>query len=351
MKKIIITIVTIVIAGTAIAMVLSNNKKANQAKIEFVNSGSGAAAVKVTTVARQTINLNFQANGTLAANQDLKLVSENSGRVTTIKVKEGDRVSAGQVLTTIDSKFLSLEVEKAVDAYEKLKIDQQRYSNSYETGGVTKAQLDEIDLQLRAAKLRMEEAKRKANDALVKAPISGIINKKYIEVGSYVSPGTPLFDIVDVSSLKLNVLVNEQQVSQLNVGDKVSIVIPVFPDQDFTGSISFIAAKADNGLNFPVEIKMNNQKATVRAGMYGTAKFASNESVTGIIVPRSAFVGSVANNMVYVLDGDVAKIRTVTAGRIFGETVEVLAGLNEGEIVVTAGQINLIDGSVVAVQQ
>lgn len=350
MKKIIISIVAIIVAGTAIAMVLSGNKKKNQDKVDFVNSGSGAAMVKVTTVSRQTMSLGFQANGTLAPNQDLKFVSENSGRVISIKVKEGDRVSAGQVLATIDAKYLSLEVEKATDTYEKLKIDHERYTKSYETGGVTKAQLDEIELQLRSAKNKLEEAKRKANDGYIKAPINGIINKKYIEVGAYLSPGTPLFDIVDVSSLKLNVLVTEQQVSQLKEGDHVKIVIPVFPDQTFEGVITFIAAKADNGLNFPVEIRMNNPKSTVRAGMYATAKFESSEIISGIIVPRAAFVGSVSNNLVFVLEGDIAKERKVVAGRILGETVEVLEGLKEGEIIVITGQINLQDGSKVEVQ-
>src|SRR5690606_4066396 len=99
---------------------------------------------------------------------------------------------------------------------------------------------------------------RRISDAHIKAPISGVINKKYVEIGSYLSPGTALFDIVDVSQLKLNVSANEKQVVQLKKGDKVDISVPVFPEEKFTGTVEFIASKADASLNFPLEIKVDN---------------------------------------------------------------------------------------------
>ncbi len=353
MKKIIIPVVLIITSGLLIGMVLSGNKKKNEQKIEIVNQGSSAAPVKVTTVARQNINLNFSANGNFVPNQDLKLLSDISGRVLSIRVQEGDRVQKGQVLATLDEKYLSLDLETAGDTYNKLKTDKERYESSFKTGGVTQAQLDDIDLQLRNAAIRLEQARRKIGDAHIKAPISGIINKKHIEVGSYLSAGNALFDIVDVSNLKLNVAANEKQMVQLKKGDKVAIQVPAFPDQTFSGAVSFIAPKADASLNFPVEIKVDNDGAQlIKAGMFATAVFQYGNEATAIIVPRSAFVGSVNNKQVYVLSGDnTARLRTVTPGNIFGESVEVISGLEEGERVIIAGQINLTDGAAVAIQE
>lgn len=353
MKKVIITIATIVVFGAIIGMVLSNNKKQNQAKIDIVHKGSGAATVKVITVSKQNLDLNFSSNGNFAPNQDLKLLSENSGSVTGIRVKEGDRVTKGQILATIDEKYLSLDLQNADDAYRKLKTDKERYESSFKTGGVTQAQLDDIDLQLRNAANRVEQARRKINDAHIKAPISGVINKKHIEVGTYLSPGTALFDIVDVSQLKLNVSVNEKQVVQLKKGDKVNIKVPVFPEKNFSGTISFIASKADAALNFPIEIKVDNDNNhLIKAGMYATATFQFDNQGQAILIPRSSFAGSVQSNQVYVLEGEnTVRLRTVTPGIIMGESVEILSGLNEGEKVVIAGQINLTDGATVEVQK
>lgn len=352
MKKIIITIVTLVAAGALIGFVLTNNKKKNQEKIEIVNKGSGAASVKTFKVVKKDLDSDFNSNGNFVPNQDLKLMAETSGVISGIKVKEGDRVSKGQILATIDEKFLSLDLQNAEDSYQKLRTDQQRYESSFKTGGVTQSQLDDINLQLRNADNKVQQAKRRISDAHIKAPISGTINKRYIEVGTFLSAGTALFDIVDVSQLKLTVAVNESQVVQLKNGDKVDIKVPVFPEDSFTGKISFIAARADGALNFPLEIKVDNDRNNkIRAGMYATAVFKFEKQGQAIVVPRSAFVGSVNSNQVYVLEGsNKARLKTVTPGPIIGESVVVLSGLTEGESVITSGQINLIDGATVVVQ-
>lgn len=351
MKKIIITLVVLVAAGAGIAKVLTDNKAENQAKIEVVSKVSGVVPVKVVDVQKETVKLDFVANGNFVPNQDLKFMSEISGRITGILVREGSRVAKGQVLAKIEDKYLTIDLQTAKDLYEKLKADKIRFENSLKTGGVTQAQVDDISLQLRNAETRVDQAEKKLEDAVIKAPISGTINKKYIELGAYVSPGTALFDIVDVSSLKLIVGVDEKRVVLLQNGSKVDINVPVFPDKEFAGTVSFIASKSDASLNFPVEIKVNNvQGNLVKAGMYGNATFRFKEEAPVLSVPRAAFVGSVGSQQVYVLnDNNTVSQRKVTPGSIFGQTVEILGGLEEGEKVVISGQINLLDGSEVEV--
>ncbi len=347
MKKIIITLAVLVLAGAGIAKVLSDNKAGNQARIDVVSKASGVVPVKIFTVGKETVKLDFVANGNFIPNQDLKFMSEVSGRITAIMVREGSRVQKGQILARVEDKYLTLDVKTAKEAFEKLKLDKERFENSLKTGGVTQAQVDDITLQLRNAEIRLDQAEKKLEDAAVIAPISGVINKKHIELGAYVSPGTALFDIVDVSSLKLVVSVDEKRVVLLRDGNQVDINVPVFPDKSFTGTISFIAAKADASLNFPVEIRVNNAHGQViKAGMYANATFRFKEEAPILSVPRNAFVGSVNSQQVYVLNtGNTVSLRKVTPGSVFGQTVEILNGLEEGEKVVVSGQINLNDGS------
>ncbi len=349
MKRGIISIIALIVVGGLIAWVLTNNKKENEAKIAVVADNSGAVIVKTAIAKKDTLNLDFSANGNFTAKHDLNLVAETGGRVTRILVNEGSTVGKGQNLIRIDTEYSSLDLQNAEASYAKLKKDQERYASSFATGGVTKSQLDDIELALRNAETMVQQARRRVQDANIKSPISGIINERLVEPGAFVSPGTPLFNIVDVSSLKLQVNANEQQVVNMKRGDKVKITSTVFPDQTFYGMINFIAPKSDNTLNYPVEIEVQNAaKNTLRAGMYATAIFEFPKQAPQLLIPRTAFAGGVNSNQIFVLESDtIAKLRNVVSGRIIGEQVEILDGLKEGETIIVSGQINLVDGTLV----
>ncbi|RZK54619.1 MAG: efflux RND transporter periplasmic adaptor subunit [Pedobacter sp.] len=353
MKRIIIIVVVVIAVLGLIAYVLTNNKKKSEETTAFIAKGSGSVAVKTADVARKEIDLDFTANGNFAPNQELNFLSENAGRVSKIFVSEGDRVSKGQVLARIDAEIINTDRETAEATYQNAVRDEARYQSSYATGGVTQQQLDQAKLATQNAKLRLQASQRRLSDANIKSPINGIINKKYIEVGAFVTAqGTQLFELVDVSKLKLKANVNESQVANLKIGDAVQIQSSVFPTEKFSGKVTFIAAKADETLNFPVEIEVaNNTKNSLKAGMYGTALFKFPKQAPAILVPRTSFVGSVSSNEVYVLNKskNTAEIRKVVSGRILGENVEVLEGLKEGETVITSGQINLTEGTPVSI--
>ena len=351
MKRGIITVVLIIVVIGTIAWVLNSNKKKNDAQTALVSQGSGAISVRIAPVKKQSVDLDFSVNGNFIPKQELNFLSENAGRVSKIYVEEGDRVTKGQVLARIDAEIINTDRETAQATLDNAIKDEARYSSSFKTGGVTQQQLDQAKLATRNARLRLQSSARRVSDANIKAPINGIINKKYIEVGAFVTAqGTQLFEIVDVSKLKLKVNVNESQVANLKVGEQAQIKSNVFPADNFSGKITFIAPKADATLNFPVEIEVeNNHKNTIKAGMYGTAIFKFPAQAATITIPRGSFVGSVSSNQIFVLEnGNTAKLRKVIAGRTINDQVEIIDGLKEGETVIVSGQINLIDGSAVA---
>jgi RND family efflux transporter MFP subunit len=351
MKRGIITVILIIVVIGGIAWVLNSNKKKNDAQTALVAEGSGAVSVRIAAVKKEAVDLDFSANGNFAPNQELNFLSENAGRVTRIYVDEGDRVNKGQVLARVDAEIINTDRETAQATLDNAIKDEARYVNSFKTGGVTQQQLDQVKLATKNARLRLQSSARRVSDANIKSPINGIVNKRYIEVGAFVTAqGTQLFELVDVSKLKLKVNVNEGQVANLNVGDKVQIKSNVFPADNFSGKITFIAAKADGTLNFPIDIEVeNNHKNTIKAGMYGTAVFKFPKQAAAITIPRGAFVGSVSSNQIFVLEnGNTAKLRKVIAGRTIADQVEIIEGLKEGETVIVSGQINLIDGSSVA---
>ncbi|HRO46628.1 efflux RND transporter periplasmic adaptor subunit [Agriterribacter sp.] len=355
-KKITRALTTLIIIAAALAgisWVLANNKKKNEEKTDIVARRNTEVAVKTATVAQKAVNTDFTANGNFTPFQQLNFASETAGRVISVLVKEGDKVRKGQTLAVIKTDGLHVDLQSAADNYQNALQDKNRFENAFKTGGVTQQQLDQAELSLKNAAFRVEQAKIKITDANIRASINGTINKRFIEPGAVLNPGTQLFELVDVSKLKLKVQVNEAQVAQLKTGDKVQVKVSVFPDRIFEGVISFIAAKSDDALNFPVEIEMaNTAGAGVKAGMFATAMFHFPAPPPSLVIPRTAFTGSVSSNQVFVLTGDgTARLQQVVAGRITGDEVEILSGLREGDKVITSGQVNLSDGAKAAVIQ
>lgn len=351
MKKNILTGIIIVGVLAIIAFTLMNNKKENEAKTAIVAEKNASVSVKTETVKTEEVSLDFTANGNFEPLQELNFSAEKPGRVVRVLVKEGDNVRIGQTLAIVRSEQISSDLQTAQASYQNAAADYNRFENAYKTGGVTKQQVDQARLGLVTSKSRLQQAKVNIGDTNIKSTINGVVNKKYIEPGSVLGAATQMFDIVNVSKLKLKVTVNENQVARLKLGNSTKVTASVYPDQVFSGKITFIAPKADTSLNFPVEIEIANNSANdLKAGMYGTAEFASNQQKQSLmIVPRNAFIGSVSSNQIFVIENGTAKLKTVAAGRILGDKVEILSGLSEGETVIITGQINLTDGTKVDV--
>jgi RND family efflux transporter MFP subunit len=348
-----ITIIAIILGALGlIAFKLNKNKAENKAKTDIVAVKNASVSVKTAQVKTQDVSLDFVANGNFEPIQELTFSAEKSGKVISVLVKEGDYVNVGQPMVIVRSDVINVNAQTAKAAYDNAKSDYDRYQNAYTSGGVTKQQLDQSKLALTNATNNLKQANINVGDTKVKAPISGFINKKFIEPGSILAgmPATAMFEIVNVSKLKLTVTVNESQVAGLKLGNTINVTSSVFPDKTFTGKVTFIAAKADASLNFPVELEIqNNADNSLKAGMYGTANFGSKQKQQLKVVPRNAFVGSVSSNQVFVVENGTAVLKKVTSGRILGDLVEIVDGLSDGDTVIVTGQINLQNGNAVEI--
>ena len=350
-KTLLYIVVAALLIGGAV-YTIKNNKAKQEEEVAIVNQSNNEVAVN-TTLAKYTIlNSDYISNGTFAPSQELSFPSEISGRIVRVLVDEGDYVRVGQTVATIKKDAIEVDLTQAKNNLQNAIIDNQRYENAFKTGGVTKQQLDNSRLQLKNARAAVDAQGLRVNDTNVKATISGVINKRHIEPGSVVAPGTPLFDIVNVSKLKLQVTVTENEIVNLRVGQNVKVTASVFPDKEFVGRISFIAPKADASLNFPVEIEVSNN-AGLKAGMYGSAIFSTSDDVDAgknmLVIPANAFVNGISSNQVFVVENNTAKLTKVVVGKTVGTNVEVISGIKEGTEVVTTGQINLTNGTKVKV--
>src|SRR5690606_3887236 len=278
MKRAIITVIIIAAALGGIYFILNKNKANNEAITTEAAKTNAFVAVRVDTAAMSAVDASYTANGTFQPKQEVTVSAEASGRVVRVLVDEGSRVSAGQTLAIVEGDKLNVNVANAQASYDNAQQKLQRIESAYKSGGVTQQQLDQARLQFETARNNLRSTKLTAGDVTIKTSVSGIVNSRKIEPGTYVSPGIAAFEIVNVSSLKLRVNVDEKNVAGLAVGQSVDVTASVYSDKSYTGRITFIAPKSDGSLNFPVEVEVQNNGNDLRAGMYGTASFGARSS-------------------------------------------------------------------------
>lgn len=349
MKRIIITVIVVAAALAGIIYILNKNKANNEAETAEAAVVNSTVSVRVDTARHQQVDMSYTANGTFQPKQEVTVSAEASGRVVRVLVEEGSRVGVGQTLAVVQGDKLNVSVANAEASYNSAKADLERFESAYQTGGVTKQQLDQIKLQYETSKNNLQSAKLNAGDVTIRTSVAGIVNSRKIEPGTYVSPGTAAFDIVNVSTLKLRVNVDEKNVAALKVGQSVDVVASVYPDKKYTGKITFIAPKSDGSLNFPVEVEIANVSNELRAGMYGTANFGGETSSDVLVIPRTAFIGSVSDNKAFVVREGKAVAVNLVSGRTFGNYVEVISGLQAGDLVITSGHINVFDQTAITI--
>jgi RND family efflux transporter MFP subunit len=311
-------------------------------------------SVSVVTATKQPVEHKISVVGTMNAFNDVVVLSETQGRVVKVDVEVGQYKEAGSVLVEVDSELKQAAYEAARVNYEKATKDLQRYEALYTEHSIPEAQIEQARWTFQSAEAQYVAARRQLNDTKITTPISGIVTARFVNVGTMVMgapQATQIADVIDISRLKVKVNVAEKDVFCLKVGEKAEVTTDVFPNTVFNGSVFSISSKADEIHTYPVEVVLNNSKRQLKAGMFGRITFTPTSSENSIVIPRAAIVGSVTNAAVYVINKNIAKLRSVTAGEEIGTDIEILSGLQEGEQVVVNGQNNLSDNASVVIRK
>jgi RND family efflux transporter MFP subunit len=330
----------------------------NKAKSDGQNSTTATIAtsysVSVIAATRQGVTDNFSQVGTIVAYNDVAVVSETSGRVLKVNAEVGDYKQAGSVLVEVDSELREAAYKAANVTYEKAKKDLERYEALFKQGSISDSQIETARWSYQAAESQYIVARRQLNDTKITTPISGIVTARYVNVGTMVMgapQATVIANVVDISRLKVKVNVAEKDVIRLKVGEKVEVTTDVFPSDVFAGSIFSISSKGDEGHTYPVEVVLKNSKLQLKAGMFGRVVFTPKSAGNLIVIPRESIVGSVKDATLYVVNNNVAKLRSVVTGKETGTNIEILGGLQEGELVVVNGQNNLSDNAPIIIRK
>ena len=350
MKKTIAVIIVFVIISGIVGILLINksNREEKLKKVEIQTSVPVYTAKVIEEKVVDTLSL----VGTTAPFSEVIVSAETAGRVVGLYFDVGSGVGKGKMLVKLDDEVKRATLDNAEANYEKAKKDLDRFELLLETKSITEVQYEAAKLTYKQTEAALKIAQRQLRDSKIICPLSGVVTSKNIELGSYLNTGNPVATIVNIDRLKVKVFVPEIEAFKLSEGDAVELKTEVYPGKTFTGKITTINAKADEAHTYLVEITINNSKNyPLRAGLFARVSFKTLESLSAVVVPRTALIGSIKDAKVFVVDNNIARIRKITVGSEFGDRMEVVEGLNVGETVVTNGQVNLRDSVAVTITQ
>lgn len=275
------------------------------------------------------------------------IAPQTAGRISRILVDVGDNVKKGQVVAEMDQTQLA----QAELQMKNNEVEYNRLKELYEVGGLSKSDLDAIEMAYNVSKTQYNNLKE---NATLVSPISGVITARNYDAGDMYAMSAPIYTVEQIIPVKLLVGISEADYSKVKKGDPVEITADALPGKTFYGKIRKIYPTVDPATRtFTVEVVVDNNYATLRPGMFAraTVKFGVNNSV---VIPDVAVVkqqGS-GERFVYILNEDgTVTYQKIILGRRMGTEYEVLEGIADGAKVVTGGQIRLKDGVKVIVNE
>lgn len=308
--------------------------------------------VLLATVERGTIQGQIRAASTIEAELQVTVHAESIGRITSLSLEEGDEVEAGQVLARIRREAQSLGVERAETNLADAERELARIESLFKQGVASQAELDQVRLRVETATLDKRDRRRDLSNTTMIAPFAGVLTRRFVDEGAFVTNGAQVFEITDFSTLVARVYVPERELDRIAVGQPAEIVGKAAKNRQGTGEVRRIAPVVDATTGtVKVTIGLPTQLAGGPSGflpgMYAEVTLTTERHENVPLVPKPALVHDEEQTFVFVADGDRAKRVLIETGLTDDDFVEILGGLEVGARIIVAGQTGLKDGGLI----
>jgi len=350
-KKTILWIITLIVIVVVMVLQLKKNKEITLNKVYHYDKNT-PISIYVDTLMLEDLRDKNTFTGIFNANRDTKISADLPGKVTDVFVEEGSYVKKGSALLQQDKSSLLIELKQVEVALQEIQDDVNRYSVLAKADAVQGVKLEKAKLGLEATKLKKEILQDKINKTTVKAPFSGIITTKFIEKGEYAAPGKPLFQLVDINTFKFTVNVSENDLELFKNNKTYPVKATIYPEDVLEGKVLSIGSASNKmSHDFPVLLSVKNTKdKKIKAGMFGHVYVEREATNKYIIIEASAIIGSNKHPQVYVVKNGKAYIQDIVISSRFKNKAVISKGLEQGDLLVTTGFINLFDGANVLIK-
>ena len=368
--------------------------------------------VQVEAAGKKTLTNTAILSGKVTSDTDVSVLPKVPGKVESVLVKVGDNVSKGALLFTLDASDIQKQVDNmsatlqlAKASYQKSKeqwdtgkaslertknIAAEKIANAqkdlantkalYQAGAVSKVQLDQAELglkelestyasqleqlgvqasestlqlaqaQLNQAQVGYNQALDALNNAVVTAPVDGIVSQVNVQVGNMATSAQAAVSLTNTRSVYSSLSIAENLVNRLTKDQAVKVTVPSVSEKSLVGKIDNISPSSDPRTQlYPIKISMSNPEGLIKPGMFAKVELTTDEKADVLATKSEAVVLKNGKNIVYVVNGDKAVAKEVVTGLDTGVDIEILKGLNLHDKVIVKGQTLVDEGSKVKI--
>ena len=354
------------------------------AKSSTVQAGEAPpVAAAVATVQTQPFNAVVAVTGSLVSRALVEIRAETFGRVVRFQKEEGDPVHAGDGVVWVEEDNYRLALKQAESSVQVAEAglarsrvlathaqqELDRAQHLITSGGITdkdlklavvteqdaRSQVKVSEAQLDQARTAVDIAKKKLADTVIRAPVDGEIQRKFVNTGAYVEAPTPVFTIVNNQRLELEAAVPASELGEIRPGMRVTFKVNSFPNRTFEGRVIEVAPAVDaESRAAKVRVQVANAGGLLKAGMFAEGEVLTGVAKSAIVIPAMAIhrdESRAADGFVYLIDGGRAVRRKVMVGREYDGTVEIASGLKAGDQLITEQSLEVAEGVRVQARQ
>jgi multidrug efflux system membrane fusion protein len=306
--------------------------------------------VALATVTRQDVPRLLSGVGELQADKQVMVSSETSGKVMRILFESGQAVKAGQALVQLNDAPEAAERTRLQARLTLAQAQLTRIRALVVEDAATKEQFDQAIAEANMAKSELARIQALINQKTIRAPFSGLMGIRKINVGQFINSGDAVASLVDAATLRAQFALNEKIIPQLNVGQLVNMTVDALPNEVFQAKITAIDSLVLANKMVDIQATLDNPNGLLKAGMYAKVSVQQSTVSQALAAPETAVTYTAYGDSVFVATMDakqkwVVKRVPVKLGERWDGQVEVVSGLKENDKVVTSGQLKLIDGA------
>jgi RND family efflux transporter MFP subunit len=319
------------------------------------NNTGNALKVRTVKVVPKPFSKYFTATGELEAISEAFISPEVSGQITSINVKEGQKVKRGQLLAKLNTSLIEKNIEEVKTQLELAETFYNKQTELWNKGIGSERQYLETKNNYENLKNMLATLEEQYNMSIIKSPINGYVENIMLKQGELASPGMQLMQIVDLDNLYVTAKLSEAHLPVIKAGEKVTITFPSFPELVLERPVTRIGNVINRqNRTFLVEIKISNKDGRLKPNLLANIKINDYNSASSIVVPSMVIREDLVGSYLYVAEKDedsnmISRKKYINVGRAYQGTTEVLSGLKENEQVITDGYGNVSDGAFIEV--
>jgi len=354
-------IIMLMIVGVILAGIFGFIRFKGQMIKQFMSAqGEPIQTVSTTAVESLEWQPKLDAVGTIQASQSVNISAEVAGMVEEIYVKQGENVQSGTPLVQLRTYDEQAKLDALKAAVQLAELTYKRDKAQFEASAISQQTLDIDKANWEIAKANVAQQQALLNKKLIRAPFTGQIGVRQIDVGQYLDPGAAITTLQALDSVYVDFYLPQQTLGTLKLGQKVHLKVDTYPSELFTGELIVINPKVEiNTRNVRLRALLKNPQHKLLSGMYVSVNIATGGLKSQLTLPRSVLTFNAFGSSVYKLEQAgldsqgkpklIAKQSLVITGETRGDQIAILKGINAGDTIVTTGQIKLHNGSPVFV--